>query len=259
VTGFGADELLGGYPRYHLLDKTTGVRQWIPRGFLAQIDPALPPNAFVQRASHYLAVPEDDQARAYLSLTAVFDEAERETLYTDAMQSALGDSVSLFGSLSTYFEGVSFARGAMAFELGVGLPDLLLHECDRFAAAHGVTLRHPYMDDGIVDFVLRTPPEILNGVRSKPLLRMAMKGLLPARIRLRPRHGFRFPQSGPTWRTIESAARAILTPERVEASGIFKWRSVEPIIRGANHNVYRRRQFWSLLLFYAWYRATMEA
>ena len=259
AAGFGADELLGGYPRYHLLDKTTGVRHWIPRGFLAQIDPALPPNAFVQRASHYLAASEDDQASAYLALTAVFDEAERETMYTDAMKAALADAPGLSGTVTDCLEGVSFARGAMAFELNVGLPDLLIHQCDRFAAAHGIALRYPYLDDAVVDFALSTPPEIMNGVRSKPLLRMAMKGVLPARIRLRPRRGFRFPQSGPTWRAVENAAHTILTPERVDASGLFKWRAVETIIRGANHNVYRRRQFWSLLLFFAWYRATMEA
>jgi len=95
-------------------------------------------------------------------------------------------------------------------------------------------------------------------MQSKPLLRLAMKGRLPGRVRLRARRGFRVPQSGPSLRVIEQAAREILTRERIEESAMFRWSYVSQILAGRAHNIYRRRQFWSLLMFFAWYREFME-
>jgi hypothetical protein len=86
-----------------------------------------------------------------------------------------------------------------------------------------------------------------------------MKGVLPGRVRLRARRDFRVPQSGPTLRVIENAAREIVTEERVDAAGVFRWPYVEQVMRSSTHNVYRRRQFWALLMFFAWHRAYMES
>ncbi|MCX5758138.1 MAG: asparagine synthase-related protein, partial [Candidatus Hydrogenedentes bacterium] len=134
----------------------------------------------------------------------------------------------------------------------------LLAKCDRLFAAHGSSLAFPYLSDAVVDFAIALPASVKFGVRSKPLLRQAMKGLLPGRIRMRARRGFKMPQSGPAYRVIDAAARAIITAERVEATGLFRWGYVEQVLRMATHNVYARRQFWSLLMFFAWHREFME-
>ncbi len=140
----------------------------------------------------------------------------------------------------------------------MGLPNLLLTKCDRVAAAHGITLHHPFLDDDLVDFVLRVPADVKFGVRSKPLLRLALKHRIPGSVRQRARRGFKIPQSGRVLRVIESVAHHTITPERVDATGLFQWHIVETIVRSASHNVYRRRQFWALLMFFAWYRNVME-
>ncbi|HIJ74383.1 MAG TPA: hypothetical protein HPP83_09805, partial [Candidatus Hydrogenedentes bacterium] len=158
-----------------------------------------------------------------------------------------------------YFVGGDLARNLVSLDLNVTVPELLLTKCDRIAAAHGVTLEFPYLSAPLVDFVARLSPKVKYGVRSKPLLRLAVKGIVPAPVRLRARRGFRIPQSGRVVRVIENAARQTITQERVEASGLFKWQHVDKIMQSATHNVYRRRQFWALFMFFAWYRAFMES
>ena len=257
-TGHGADELLGGYPRYHFLQKAHGAKRLVPVNFLSGIMPSLPPNAFVRRGSHYLTSIRDN-LDAYLSLLAVFDQAERDELYTDAMRAAIHEKGGSVSVMRPHFVDGDLTCNLLSLDLSVGLPDLLLAKCDRIMAAHGASLEFPYLDDDLVDFSISLSPDVKYRVRSKPLLRQAMKGVLPGRVRMRARRGFRMPESGPTLRVIENVTQDTITQERVEASGLFKWRHVEQVVRSANHNVYRRRQFWAILMFFAWYREVMES
>ncbi|MCP4640165.1 MAG: hypothetical protein GY851_07025 [bacterium] len=258
VSGHGADALLGGFPRFHFLQKAHGnARTWVPVGLVGGIMPALPPNAFVRRWSRYLASIHDNLG-AYLSLVSVFDQEERQELYTDAMKAALADNGGPMAAFGGHFEHVDLTRNLLSLDLHVGLPDLELAKCDRLAAAHGLQVRTPYLDDALIDCVARLAPATKFGVRAKPLLRMAMRGVLPGRLRLRARRDFRIPDSGREVRVIESMARQLITPERVNATGIFKWQHIRRVVNAASHNVYRRRQYWAILMFFAWYEQMME-
>ncbi|HNR34772.1 MAG TPA: asparagine synthase-related protein [Candidatus Hydrogenedentes bacterium] len=257
ASGHGADEMLGGYPRYHFMQKARSAERLIPMDLLQGMAPVLPPNAFVRRSERYLRS-LSDSLEMYFAAVAVFDHAERNALYTDAMQAAIHEKGGSASALRPLFQGKSLSRDILSLNLNVALPDLLLAKCDRIFAAHGATLAYPYLNDAFVDFAITVPPEVKFGVRSKPLLRQAMKGLLPGRIRMRARRDFKMPQSGPAYRVIDEAARAIVTSERVETTGLFRWPYVEQIMRMATHNVYARRQFWALLMLFVWHREFME-
>lgn len=257
ITGFGADELLGGYPRYHFLQKAQGAKRLIPAGLASGIQPALPPNAFIRRAGKYLSAIKDP-LQSFLALIAVFDPGERNELYTEAMKAAVydrGDSSEVF---RRHFEHNDLTRSVLSLDLHVGLPDLLLAKCDRTAAAHGVVLEHPFLSEHVVRFALQTAPSMLFGVRGKSLLRSSMLGVLPGPTRLCRRRDFHAPHSGASAQLIDRIAAQVITPERVDATGLFRWHAVEQIVRSSTHNVYRQRQFWALLMFFAWYREVME-
>ena len=146
----------------------------------------------------------------------------------------------------------------LALDLNVGLPDLVLAECDRISAAHGLTLQFPYLDHRLVDFITTVPAHVKYGVRSKSLLRHAMRGIVPAESGSGRNGASRIPDEGRVMGVIENATAQIVTQDRVESAGIFRWQHVEQVLRSAGHNVYRRRQFWALLMFFAWYREVME-
>lgn len=258
VSGHGADELLGGYPRYNFIHKAQGSAQGlVPTSLLSALLPALPPNAFIQRGSQYLTKIRDS-FESYLSLLAVFDQSERDDLYTEAMKAVIHEHGGSASMMSEHFKHAHLTQNQLSLDLSVTLPDIILAQCDRIAAAHGLNLEFPYLHDPLVDLVTTLPPSVKFGVRSKPLLRLAMKNRLPGRIRMRARRGFRVPQEGQVMQVVEQFAQQTLTPERVEASGLFKWQHVERIMHSHSHNVYRRRQFWALLMFFGWYREFME-
>ncbi len=257
-TGHGADEILAGYPRYHFLQKAgRGANKVVPPSFLNGLTPVLPPNAFVRRASRYLQSIRDN-LEVYLALVSIFDQEERDSLYTDAMQSAILDQGGSASLIREHFSERDLTRNLVTLDVNIGIPYVLLHKCDRMSSCHGLTLQYPYLDDALLDCVLALPSAVKYGVRSKPLLRMAMKGRLPGRMRLRAQRGFHTPQQGRVVRVIENVARDVISQDRVEATGLFRWSHVSHVLRSANHNVYRRRQFWALLMFFAWYRENME-
>jgi len=257
TAGFGADELLGGFSRFLFLQKARGATGLVPMELVSEIEPVLPPNIFFQRGRNYLAA-QRDPVEAYQSLVAVFDHAEREQLYTQAMKAVLFEKGGSAQVIRPHFLRKELTENLLRLDLHVGLPNLLLQECDRLAAAHGLELQLPYLDDDVVDLVLALPPRVKYGVISKRLLRQAVKGLVPPLVRLRARRGFRVPQSGPSLRVIDNFAKATITRERVETSGLFRWPFVSQVLSSSSHNVYRRRQFWALLMFFAWFREYME-
>lgn len=257
VSGHGADDILGGYPRYHFMQKARGARGMMPAGLMTGIMPALPPNAFVRRGGRYLAALRDS-FEAYLSLISVFDGDERGDLYTDAMKSAVHDHPDWQQELRKHFADSDMTRAVTSLELNVGIPQVLLAQCDRVSAAHGVRLHLPYLDDALVDYAAGLPPRVRFGVRAKPLLRMAVKGTVPPRTRLRARRYFKTPQEGRLARVLAGVTRQVISRDRVDAAGLFKWPCVEQVLRTAGHNIYRRRQYWALLMFFAWYREVME-
>ena len=62
----------------------------------------------------------------------------------------------------------------------------LLHALyDRVAAAHGMEYRHPFLDRRLIELLLAMPPtqrHAIGQVKSKPVLRRAMRRLLPPRV-----------------------------------------------------------------------------
>jgi asparagine synthase (glutamine-hydrolysing) len=75
------------------------------------------------------------------------------------------------------------------------IPALLHHE-DRASMAHSVESRLPFLDFRLVDFLLRCPPSLkLRNGWSKWILRNALVGTLPEKIRLRrTKLGFHAPE-----------------------------------------------------------------
>ena len=258
VCGFGADELLGGYPRYNFLRQAHGAHRLIPGSFVAGLQPVMPPNAFVRRAGQYLS---DARTRptAVMSLLEVFGQGERDEMYTRVMKASLPSPDGPAQYVAEHFVHSDITRNMLSLDLRAGIPDLLLLKCERLASAHGIELDFPFLDDAIVDFATHVRPHELYGVRSKALLRKAMRGILPGRTLLSARRDFHVPQEGRSAGVIDSFAEKIITVTRVNESGILRWPFVEQVMRGATHNVYRRRQFWALLIFFAWYREFIES
>ena len=130
---------------------------------------------------------------------------------------------------------------------------MLLHWEDRNSMAHGVESRVPFLDYRLVEYVMGLPDDLkISGATTKLVLREAMRGILPEKIRLRTdKIGFATPEE--TWLCREAAAfRAALSDAVETSNGILSSKAVhylDDVITG-------RRAFsfaiWRMISFGAW-------
>ncbi len=107
-------------------------------------------------------------------------------------------------------------------DMGTFLPALNLAYTDKTSMAFGVEVRVPYIDNEVVDFMARIPPELkMRGTTRKHLMKLALQGVVPDAILHRKKAGFGAPIR--TW--IVSDLREMVADLLSEASlrrrGVF--------------------------------------
>jgi asparagine synthase (glutamine-hydrolysing) len=191
LTGEGADEILGGYPK-HVFERFVHHYQVLP-SFLRQrlIEPLVDslPYQFrrVKTAIASLGVEsfEERMPRWFGALSA----AERTKLIAlrPQMSTAVRPQFDCNG-------GGSPLRKVLCFDQTSWLPDNLLERGDRMTMAASLEARMPFMDHELATFVSRLPDTYrVRGRSTKWILRNAMKRILPDSILNRPKVGFRVP------------------------------------------------------------------
>ena len=98
------------------------------------------------------------------------------------------------------FAGYSYLKALDPQQIPAELVDITrrlhntaLQRVDRCSAGHGLVARTPFLDQDVVDYALRIPPEMkLHGddQTEKWILRQAMEGLLPEEVRTRTKAKF---------------------------------------------------------------------
>ena len=91
-------------------------------------------------------------------------------------------------------QGASPLRRMLFFDQTSWLPDNLLERGDRMTMAASIEARMPFLDHRMAQLISGYPDSIrIRGLSQKWVLRQAMKELLPAKILKRPKVGFRIP------------------------------------------------------------------
>jgi asparagine synthase (glutamine-hydrolysing) len=192
LTGEGADELLGGYPK-HAAERFAALYQrLVPEcghdRVVAPLINALPyrfRRVKILAASIALRDPGERMARWMGALTY----AERDRILSRVPDRRPADP--------RPFE-VDRARSALErvlyFDQTSWLPDNLLERGDRITMAASIEARMPFMDIGLARMMARLPDRWrISGLTRKYILRAAMRDVLPPAVLERPKVGFRVP------------------------------------------------------------------
>jgi asparagine synthase (glutamine-hydrolysing) len=101
-------------------------------------------------------------------------------------------------------------------------PYLLPLQGDRVAMAHGVEVRYPFLDPGVVDLATRLPPRLrMLALRDKLLLRRLARRSLPPDVARRPKVPYRAPMVTPFVEPVaDEATFGILAREECERYGV---------------------------------------
>jgi len=204
LSGLGSDELFGGYRSFRQtapLAKLARAARYVPRmvrkwsvgiaeksrafpgtrtqlrkGASSWLDPeALPHPYFFARA----LFPPQEVANA----TQISFDSWRSASWWQPMRDATREAV-----VADEFTGVSW------LELRSYLANTLLRDTDAMSMRHSLEVRVPFLDTGLVEFVLALPASAKSSAnRPKELLMQALGGLLPPEIVGQRKRTFTFP------------------------------------------------------------------
>lgn len=190
LTGEGADEFLGGYPKHlyeHLVQPYQFIPRWLRKDFIEPVIRALP-YRFNRAKTAIAAIGiESFEERMPRWFGALSKEELAELLVLKA--TVKHPEVTNFSSTSN-----SPLRRILCFDQNSWLPDNLLERGDKMTMAASIEARMPFMDHELAEFVATLPDKFrVRGKTTKWILRQAMKQIVPETILNRPKIGFKVP------------------------------------------------------------------
>jgi asparagine synthase (glutamine-hydrolysing) len=201
LTGLGADEMFAGYsnfrrvPRMEAFSRRFGRLPRLARRPLSASMALFAGKGDRSRKLAELATGHDSVVHPYFLARMLFAAAERETLFSapdyqasqQSLDRMLQESVTDSRSLDP-FNRVSY------LESNFYMRNTLLRDSDFMSMAHGLELRVPFLDRGLVEACFCIPgEEKLQGNLPKGLLLGSLGVELPREIVNRPKRGFTLP------------------------------------------------------------------
>lgn len=257
LTGEGADEFLGGYPK-HVYERYVASYQLIPgyvrHGILEPLIQALPYRFRRAKTAIINLGLERSEERMPRWFGALSDEERRE-LVAMSKPDIYASSVQFDSSPKN-----SALRRILYFDQTSWLPDNLLERGDRMTMAASLEARMPFMDHEVAAFLSSLPDNYrVRGQKTKWILREAMKRLLPTAILQRPKVGFRVPVNEWFQGSMRDYLYEHLTSPTSLTRAYYQPKMLEKIL--ADHTTGRQNHeklLWSMLNLEIWHRQYMK-
>ncbi len=193
LSGEGGDEIFGGYHTMNYVDwvKHVDALPWLFRfgvGRIADLFSRSFQYPYKQKILLGAALMrEQGVKRRYQKLFYFpFEEEEKAALLGNTAK-----QVSLETAWDHYVNG-DLLRGAFQYYFNEYLPNDLLIKADRMGLAHGLEIRVPYLDIGLVEYSCKLHPRYKH---HRALFRRVVKDLLPREILHKKKQGFTMPLS----------------------------------------------------------------
>jgi asparagine synthase (glutamine-hydrolysing) len=254
--GDGGDELFAGYPTLQA-HRLAGYYLKAPRllreGVVEPVVRRLPVSrgnlSFDFRAKRFVSGARYQTAERHQRWMGSFDRAERTALLgRDARPQdrdvADGDPL----------------NQVLLLDLRLYLENDILVKLDRASMMASLEGRVPLLNNDFVEYATNLPLNMkLRGLRSKFLLKRALRGILPDSILNRPKKGFGIPVAHWFRGPLKEQMLSVLSPERVAREGFFDPGAVRRLIDdhldGRHDN---RKQLWTLFAFELWHEGYLK-
>ncbi len=270
LTGEGADELLGGYDCFRAdkmrrLFNRPGLRSLRARAYRQLYKWHGFPEGTVELMLSNQARPEGEIEDAFGGVFPPWFDVWSTFAYgfdRNLLLSADGRDVRAIDQAPEGFSALVRddhrslhpLDAGLALEIETRLPAWILLIGDRASMAAGVEARVPFLDHEIVEFLAPLHPSLkMKGFSDKSLLRGAMKGILPEKLRRRPKRPFYTPlaewffQDGAPEYVDDALGEAALRRAGVFAPEVVK-RMREEIRSVPTHTLRRVQLEWNLVL-----------
>jgi asparagine synthase (glutamine-hydrolysing) len=243
LTGEGADEVLGGYDIF----KEAKIRRFWGRNLSSRWRPLLlkrlyPYMVDIQRQSaeylqHFFRVNKENLANPFFSHLPRWELTARlQLLLSDGVLGQLrgyNAIQELEDTLPAAYASWSPFNQAEYLEVKLLLPGYILSaQGDRVAMAHSVEGRYPFLDQRVVDFASKLPPNLkMKVLDEKCLLKRASAGLIPSSIRKRTKQPYRAPDGKCFFGShAPDYVQELLSEAALRRAGIFDAQAVTALV-----------------------------
>lgn len=266
LSGMGAEELFGGYPRHraavlgeYFWRLPPPVRHLIRQGIVERL-PASRPGPVMRLARNAKKfvrsadLPFEDRYLGFLSYYA-----PEQLLTVLAAPSTDADVYERHQFVLDQVDG-DFVRRMTFLDLKTFLPNLNLAYTDKASMAASVEVRVPIIDHRVVELVRRfATPLLVRGRRQKYVLKRVAERYLPPAVVWRAKTGFGAPIRSWVTKELRPLIHELLSEERLKRRGVFRpeavWRIIGDQWAGREDNALR---IWALLTFEVWAQTFLD-
>ena len=265
--GDGGDELFAGYPTlqaHRLAAYYLKAPRVLREGLIEPVVRRLPVSrsnlSFDFRAKRFVGGARYPTAERHQRWMGSFVAEERSALLSHETRQQLSAN----GSSDLDFGQAAYAdplNQVLLMDMRLYLENDILVKLDRASMMASLEGRVPLLNNDFVEYATHLPLNMkLRGLRSKFLLKRALRGILPDQILSRPKKGFGIPVAHWFRGPLKEQMLSVLSPERVVRKGFFDPRAVQQLIddhiSGRRDN---RKQLWTLFAFDLWHDGYLRA
>ena len=256
--GDGGDELFAGYPTlqaHRLAEYYMRAPRLLREGLVEPVVRRLP----VSRGN----LSFDFRAKRFVS-GAGYPVAERHQMWMGSF--ATEERSALLSREARHEVELDAAHAdplnqVLMLDMRLYLENDILVKLDRASMMASLEGRVPLLNNDFVEYATRLPMNMkLRGLRSKFLLKRALRGLLPESILNRPKKGFGIPVAHWFRGPLKEQMLSVLSPERIAREGFFDATAVARLVsdhlEGRRDN---RKQLWTLFAFELWHEGYSQA
>ena len=280
LTGEGSDELFGSYVHQEMLYFGYKLKKILPKFMLHKIMPALirkSPLGLVNKFFRYPGYSLDNESRLklldyfyspdlssdYFCINSLFSYRQKGQLYGEAFKSGLKVKSDARQKLENIFsdERIENIFNRLVYsEFKYWLPTYHLMKEDKIAMSFCLESRYPYLDHEIVEFMGRLPVSLKKkGMNRKYLLRKISKGLIPEKIRKRPKGPILVPINRCFDKSFEGCLKEYFSKDKVMKRGYFNYGYIKTLMDNRKANPFLfDRQLFALLSLEIWHNIFVD-
>src|SRR6202165_1932374 len=249
--GDGGDELFAGYPtmRAHRLAgyyrrAPRVLRRGLPAPGVRRGPASRESLSFDFRAKRFASGGAHPVAERHQRWMGSFNAQERAVLLARELRQVDVDPA-----------GPDPLNQVLLLDMRLYLENDILVKLDRASMMASLEGRVPLLNNDFVQYATHLPLNMkLRGLRSKFLLKRALRGIFAASSLSRPKKGFGIPVANWFRGPLKEQMLSVLSPERVKREGFFDPSGVKRLIDdhldGRRDN---RKQLWTLFAFELWH------
>jgi asparagine synthase (glutamine-hydrolysing) len=258
--GDGGDELFAGYPTlqaHRLAGYYLRAPGLLRRGLVEPLVRRLPVSrdnlSFDFRAKRFVSGVTHPVAERHQRWMGSFGSEERIAVLSRDVRGELA-AVGSDGLIDEY-AAFDPLNQVLMIDMRLYLENDILVKLDRASMMASLEGRVPLLNNDFVTYATSLPLNMkLRGLRSKFLLKRALRGILPDRILNRPKKGFGIPVAEWFRGALKEQMLSVLSPERLGREGFFDpgavGRLIDDHLAGRRDN---RKQLWTLFAFELWH------